>query len=374
MNGLSLFANVGIAETHLEEVGVNITVANEIIEERGRFYRHLYPDCNMIIGDITDPDIYSQVIRASRETNVEFLLATPPCQGMSLAGKKDENDRRNYLIEYVVSAIKDLNPKYVFMENVTMQLKTSIMHNGTKLLIPDYLKKELENDYIFNENNILDTKFYGVAQQRKRAVFLLVRKDLNHHWELPQPEEIITLDQILGDLPSVDPLIREEEYRNVFPEYEEKRRRALSVSKWHIPPKHVWRNVEVMLHTPTGCSARGNEVYFPKKKDGTMVGGAPRTYMRMDWSKPAPTITSYNHTISSFQNVHPGRFDKKTGLYTEPRVLTIFEMMKVMSLPDTWDIPEWASESLIRKVIGEGVPPVAVMKITKELKLGGEKS
>lgn len=93
--------------------------------------------------------------------------------------------------------------------------------------------------------------------------------------------------------------------------------------------------------------------------------------MRMDWNKPAPTITSYNHTISSFQNVHPGKLDEKTGLYTEPRVLTIFEMMRVMSLPDDWNIPEWASESLIRTVIGEGIPPLAVKKIIGELNLGG---
>lgn len=369
MNGLSLFANVGIAETYLEEVGVNIVVANELLDERGRFYKHLYPECDTIIGDITSNDIYNQIINKSRELNVEFLMATPPCQGMSLAGKKDEDDPRNYLIEYVVSAIKDLQPKYVFMENVTMQLKTSIINKGKKMLIPEYLERELAKNYTFNKENILNTKYYGVPQQRKRAVFLLVRKDIEKEWELPEEEEIVTLEEAIGDLPSVDPYIREEEHRNFFPNYLQKEREALSFSKWHIPPKHVWRNVEVMLHTPTGCTARKNEVYFPKKKDGTMVGGAPRTYMRMDWTKPAPTITSYNHTISSFQNVHPGRFDEDTGLYTEPRVLTIFEMMRVMSLPDTWDIPDWASQSLIRTVIGEGVPPLAVKKIISVLQL-----
>jgi len=373
IKGLSLFSNVGIAETYLKEVGVDVVLANELIEERGKFYRHIYPECEMLIGDITDKNIYSNIIKKAKEQNVEFLLATPPCQGMSLAGKKDENDKRNYLIEYVVAAIHDLHPKYVFMENVTMQLKTNIIYKGKKTLIPDYLKDELENEYIFNKNNVLDTKYYGVPQQRKRAVFLLVRKDLNHTWELPPQENIVTLKKAIGDLPSVDPFVREEIYRSKFPDYEKKKIEAQLVSKWHIPPKHVWRNIEVMMHTPTGCSARKNKKYFPKKKDGTMVGGAPRTYMRMDWNKPAPTITSYNHTISSFQNVHPGRYDEKTGLYSDPRVLTIFELMRVMSLPDNWNIPTWASESLIRTVIGEGVPPLAVKKIINELNLGGKK-
>ena len=43
--------------------------------------------------------------------------------------------------------------------------------------------------------------------------------------------------------------------------------------------------------------------------------------------------------------------------------------MRVTSLPDDWDIPYWASESLVRTVIGEGVPPIAVKRIVKELNL-----
>lgn len=369
VNGLSLFSNVGIAETYLKDVGVNIVVANELLKDRAAFYKHLYPECNMICGDITDKNTYQKIIKLSKDCNVEFLIATPPCQGMSLAGKKDDNDVRNYLIEHVVSAILDLKPKYVLMENVTMQLKTSIFINKKKMLIPDYLREVLGKDYIFNDDNVLDTKFYGVAQQRKRAIFLLTRKDIQTSWNLPEKEEIINLESVIGDLPSLDPFIREEEFRCKFPDYQSKYDRAIKFHKWHIPPKHVWRNVECMMHTPTGCTARKNKEFFPKKKNGKMVGGAPRTYMRMDWEKPAPTITSYNHTISSFQNVHPGRFDSSTGLYTEPRVLSVLELMRVMSLPDNWDIPSWASESLVRTVIGEGIPPVAIKKIVGQLEL-----
>lgn len=370
MKGLSLFANVGIAEFYLDRVGIDIVVANELIEERAKFYKHIYPECDMIIGDITQKEIYDEIIMISKKKNVEFIIATPPCQGMSLAGKKDQDDERNYLIKYVVQVIKDLKPKYIFLENVLMQLKTEILVNGKRILIPAYLEQELGREYYFNENKNLDTKFYGVPQQRKRAVFLLSRKDINKAWELPPKEEkIITLMDAIGDLPSLDPYIREEQYRHLFPDYERKREIGLSISKWHIPPKHVWRNVEVMMHTPTGCSARKNLVYYPKKKDGTMVGGAPRTYMRMEWDKPAPTITSYNHTISSFQNVHPGRKMEGTDLYSDPRVLTIYEMMRVMTLPDDWNIPEWASESLIRTVMGEGIPPLAVKKIVASLKV-----
>ena len=39
INAVSLFANVGLAETYLKEVGVNVVVANELLEERARFWR-----------------------------------------------------------------------------------------------------------------------------------------------------------------------------------------------------------------------------------------------------------------------------------------------------------------------------------------------
>ena len=373
MNGLSLFANVGIAETYLHDVGVDIVVANELLVERANFYRHLYPDCEMICGDITDPDVFKSVIAESKKQRVDFILATPPCQGMSIAGKTkwegdgvNTEDARNYLITYVIDAIKELSPSYVMLENVFMQMQTYINYKGMRILIPDVIDYTLGKDY-YIEKKIIDTKFYGVPQQRKRAIMLLSKKSNKVAWKFPDyDKKIVTLQEAIGDLPSLDPLVKEKEYRDRFPHYEEKRLKGLEVSRWHQPRMHVWRNIEVMMHTPTGKSARQNPVYFPKKADGTMVGGAPRTYMRMEWDKAAPTITMFNHTISSFQNVHPGR-EIENGLFSDPRVLTIFEMMRVMSLPDNWNIPDWADESLIRKVIGEGIPPLSVKRIVQAL-------
>ena len=41
LNGLSLFANVGVAETYLDELGIEIKVANELEPKRAKFYSHL---------------------------------------------------------------------------------------------------------------------------------------------------------------------------------------------------------------------------------------------------------------------------------------------------------------------------------------------
>ena len=41
IKAVSLFANVGIAETYFDELGIDVVVANELVEERSRFYSHL---------------------------------------------------------------------------------------------------------------------------------------------------------------------------------------------------------------------------------------------------------------------------------------------------------------------------------------------
>ena len=67
MNGLSLFANVGIAETYLKDVDIDIVVANELLKDRAKFYRHLYPSCNMIQGDISDPKYIKKLLSVQRK-------------------------------------------------------------------------------------------------------------------------------------------------------------------------------------------------------------------------------------------------------------------------------------------------------------------
>ena len=45
-----------------------------------------------------------------------------------------------------------------------------------------------------------------------------------------------------------------------------------------VSPKHSWKQVEWMMHTPTGKSAIYNEVYYPQKADGTPVKAHHNNY------------------------------------------------------------------------------------------------
>lgn len=372
LKGLSLFANVGIAEAYMKEIGVDILVANEIDQNRAHFYQDVYPETHMICGDITDAGVRDAIIKESIEKGVDFLIATPPCQGMSEAGLRLEFDSRNQLVSYAIDAIKRIKPKYILLENVPKQLTTKILCGDEVVLIPEYIKRELGDEYRFNKQTLVMAKDYGVPQLRERNIFLIVRKDLPYVWEFPEKQPEITLRDAIGHLPSLDPYLREgmEETIKHFPDYEKKKAEGLAVSKWHYPPTHSWKQVEWMMHTPTGKSAIYNKVFYPQKPDGTHVKAHHNHYRRLKWDMPCRTITQNNGVISSLACVHPGHsYISEAGeeLYSDPRVLTIYELLIVMSLPLDWPIPDWANEGFIRKVFGEGIPSKLVKELMKAL-------
>jgi DNA (cytosine-5)-methyltransferase 1 len=351
IKGLSLFANVGIGELLLDKTDVEVVVANELLPERAKFYQEVHKDSKMICGDITNQQVYDSVIKESKDRKVNLIIATPPCQGMSMAGKMDPHDLRNTLIFKVADAIDDLDPDYVLIENVPQMLKTYLVIDGKTVLIRDYLEKTFSPKYNISFN-VVDAADYGTPQYRKRTIVLMVKKALGH-WELPKKQKQITVEDVIGDLPSL--------------EAGEK-----SKIKHHEAKPHNDRHIEWMKHTPTGETAHNNKVHYPQK-DGRRIKGFMTTYKRMSWDKPAPTVTMANGSVSSQNNVHPGRL-KKDGTYSDARVLTILEIMKISGIPTSWPIPKWASDNLIRHVIGEMVPPKLIFNIMKNIPQKKKKS
>lgn len=363
---LSLFSSAGVAETYFDQHGVEVKVAAELLPERVALYRHLYPKVNMFQGDITDADTFNSIMDAAKKAQCDFLIATPPCQGMSSAGLMKKDDPRNRLIIHVVDAIKILKPKFVIIENVPEILLTEIKIGDEWVNINTYLENELGGQYYFNSRKRVNAMYYGVAQSRERSVYLLSRKDAGIHWEFPAPStHVTTLRDAIGDLPSLDPDvtdITDEERAKLFPDYEKKKAAGLAVSKWHYPPRHKYRHVIAMMHTPEGCSAWSNEKYYPTLTNGKKSKGFKNTYKRQWWDKPAYTVTKYTSRIGSQENGHPGTAivdsaDEETRIWSDARVMSIFELMRVSSLPDDWNIPDKASSNVLREVMGEGVPP-----------------
>lgn len=375
MNILSLFANIGVAEARINKEKFNIVVANEIDKQRAEIYRHLYPETEMVEGDIREKAVKTAIIKQSLAKNVDIIFATPPCQGMSTAGKMNKHDERNLLICDTIEIIHEIKPKYILIENVPGMLQTIIEVASKDFTIDEYIHGSLLEDYEI-DRRIINMHDYNVPQSRERAIYLLTRRDVSKKWGFPDEcDQRKTLYDAIGHLPILDPFIydvSEEERVALLPNYAKRQEAALAISKWHKAPRHVKRQVHVMLRTPTGKSAFENpEQFLPRKKDGNVVRGYKNTYKRQEWDKPAFTITMYNRTISSQNNVHPGR---KIGvdaegfaLYSDPRVLTIYEIMLCMGLPEDWDIPEHVSDGFIRSIIGEGLPPEFVKLVLNQI-------
>ena len=352
IRAMSLFAGGGIGETYLEDIGVKTLIANELIEKRANIHKYRFPTCEMVIGDIKEHK--QELEDRAKELDINLLIATPPCQGMSTAGKMDyENDQRNYLIFDVLDIIDAVQFDYVLIENVpkflSMQYYDPIVKK--KVLLPELLNNRYSGIYNIKAG-VYNAADYGVPQLRKRTIIRMYKKGLN--WDDPEiVQHRVTLQEAIGHLPSL--------------ESGEK-----SGIKWHDGPKHKPEHILWMRHTPTGQTAKKNPVYYPQKPNGERIKSYADTFMRLKWDAVCPTRTMNSKGLSSSHNCHPGRpyVDTETGetLYTDARALSLLELFIVTSLPEDMDFPEWATDKLIRDVVGEGVPPKMMEAFIKKIK------
>lgn len=350
IKGISLFSSSGIGEYYLSRAGIDIVVANELLPKRGELYKKIYPNHSMIIGDITHSAVFNDIKNIAQLNDVNFMIASPPCQGISVAGKNRKiedmaQDQRNYLITYVIEMIKETNPSYIIIENVPLLLKLKLYINDELLTVTEMLRKEFSNEYEI-DYGILDTSDYGTPQVRKRAIIRMYKKNLEWPWPIKWHKKV-TVREAIGALPSL--------------ESGEK-----SKIKWHFGRNHDQRQILWMKHTPTGHSAFENEIHFPQKIDGTLIKGYQSSYRRIKWDEPSPTITIRNDAISSQRNVHPGN-KMSDGTYSDARVLSILELIRLTGLPDNWPIPDDTPEILVRQVLGECIPPLLVEALVKEI-------
>ncbi len=350
MKGLSLFASAGVAELNLSPY-VDFVLANELLPIRSRVHSFLHPGAKMICGDLTEQSVKDEIIQESIAKNVKFILATPPCQGVSLIGKNKRNtqwlkDSRNYLIFHALDIVDQVCPDVVIIENVDRFIKMQFPYENDTLDIVSILNKKYRKTYNIDAN-IYNAADYGVPQSRKRLI-IVMWKD-NYLFSSPEKtDRHVTVRDAIGELPSLEA-------------------GDTSTLKHHNARRHTKEHVIYMRHTPTGKSAFQNTVHYPKRADGTKITGYPYTYKRIDWDKPAPTITMRSDIVSSTHTVHPGR-PLGGGLYSDARVLTLRELLILSSIDPDIDLPDFASENQLRYMIGEGVPPLLMEAVCKNIK------
>lgn len=349
IKAISVFSSAGIGELLLKNTNVEVVAANELLPKRAECYSHFYPNTDMYCGDITLEETQDYMVSAAQKSGAKMLIATPPCQGLSTLGKNKkqihyEKDKRNYLILSALNIIDRCDFDYVLIENVPTFLEMYFPYENDYFKLEEILNKKYSSKYKI-EARVLNAKDYGICQSRPRAIIKMYKPDKK--WSWPSEENEITLREAIGYLPSLES-------------------GESSDIPWHFAKKHNERAVLALKHTPTGKSAIANEVYYPKKEDGTRIKGFHNTFKRMDWDQPCPTRTTFSGSMSSHNNVHPGRL-LPDGTYSDARVLTLLETFIVSSIPEDIEFPKDSTDTFIRTVIGESIPPKLMMKVIEKI-------
>ena len=118
MNVLSLFDGMSCGQIALERVGIKVDnyYASEIDRYAIEIARKNYPNTKHI-GNIVN-------VRGSDLPKIDLLIGGSPCQGFSTAGKElNFEDTRSKLFFEFVRLLKEINPKYFMLENVSMKLE-----------------------------------------------------------------------------------------------------------------------------------------------------------------------------------------------------------------------------------------------------------
>lgn len=166
-----------------------------------------------ILNSINSLSLFKSQNITFQSGDIDAIFGGPPCQGFSIAGKRDKSDPRNMLFREYLRVIKDIMPKYIVMENVTgfMSMEVNPEFESFKNisykddeLVQTVVTKELEAfGYKVLPPRILDASDFGVPQRRQRAIFLAYRNDVAplHYPKAttPLPEQKITvLDALKG--------------------------------------------------------------------------------------------------------------------------------------------------------------------------------
>lgn len=188
LNVLDLFCGCGGMSKGLTAAGLNVIAGIDIwdkaINSYGKNYNHL-----AICKDLTKfpPEEFNKLYNIDDNPHwIDILVGGPPCQGFSLAGKRDKKDPRNSLFMEYVKYLNYFNPRAFIMENVIgiLSMKTS-----DKKKVIDIILSELTKSG--GGYNIIVCKLYAcdfeVPQLRRRTIIIGVRKDLKIQPTEPTP-------------------------------------------------------------------------------------------------------------------------------------------------------------------------------------------
>lgn len=379
---ISLFSSAGIGCYGFLLEGFECIATCELLERRLKmqtYNKKCRYESGYIGGDLTQEHIQNLVYKEYEfwqkkhsVKDLDVIVATPPCQGMSVANHKKNNAerelQRNSLVVQSLKMILTLQPKFFVLENVRSFLTTGCVDiDEVYKPIGDAINQNLGGLYNIYAK-VVNFKDYGNLSSRPRTLVIGVRKDIRDVSPLsifPDRQKEKTLKEVIGHLPALKTMgeMWEEDFFHNFRCY------SPHMESWIAPIKE-------------GQSAFDNEKEELRPhtiKDGVVVPNARKNgdkYTRCYWDKVAPCVHTRNDILASQNTIHP----------VDNRVFSIRELMLMMSVPSTYQWSDVSYEHLqamsmeekrgflkreeinIRQNLGEAVPTIIFKQIANKIK------
>lgn len=192
MKAVSLFSGCGGSDAGLIKAGFEIIMANDILPYAKEVYEVNHPETDYLLQNIETVASFP---------SADILAGCYPCQGFSQGGKRQADNKLNYLYKEFARALNLIKPKAFIVENVSGMTSKTFQH-----LLQDQIKVFTEAGYqvVFKVLNAAD---YGVAQERKRIFIVGIRNDLQLTYIFPEATHgteltaKVTIRESLIDLP-----------------------------------------------------------------------------------------------------------------------------------------------------------------------------
>ena len=375
---ISLFSSAGVGCYGFSKAGFKCIATNEIIERRIQIQKYnkkcLY-DSGYICDDITKDSTKQRIIdeiekwRKLGNDRVDVVIATPPCQGMSVANhkKSDCEITRNSLVVESIKMINVIKPRIFIFENVAAFMKTGCTSpDGSIKAIGDVIFNELASDYVIT-SRILNFKNYGSNSSRTRTVVIGVSKSIS---EFVSPVELYpafrhekTLFEVIGKYKSLKwDEIDADDFYHAFRTYPETMRCWIHDLN---EGESAFDNADIAKQPHQVIDG---QIVVNKRKNGDK-------YTRQFWNRVAPCIHTRNDQLASQNTIHP----------VDDRVFSIRELMSMMTIPESFMWTDKTLEELnslsdnqkrmvykkeeinIRQSIGEAVPTAVFYQIARNI-------
>lgn len=376
---VSLFSSAGVGCYGFKSEGFECIATNEIIQRRlniQKINKKCKYNSGYILGDIRDESVKeklkSEVRFWKKEEgidSVDVIIATPPCQGMSVANHKKGVDeiKRNSLVVESLLITRELEPKVFIFENVAAFLNTVCTDiDGQEKRIEDAINNNLSSKYnIYSK--VINFKEYGANSSRTRTIVIGVNKKYETQITpielFPNTEKPKSLFEVIGTLPRLKEMgeIDPDDIYHAFRKYDERMRCWISDLK---EGESAFDNSDPLKIPHT---IKDGKIVYNKRKNGDK-------YTRQIWNKVAPCIHTRNDILASQNTIHP----------EDDRVFSIRELMLMMNIPNDFKWIEQENinnlsvsekqkilkdnEINIRQSIGEAVPTIIFEKIAFNIK------